>query len=171
MFKKDTTSKLTVDHFTCILYNALCCLNFLESANVIHRDLKPNNILITDECAIVICDFGFARTMPKDHNSTRLDNEIYSEDSDDQKPVVRNSRFERANDTGISRQLTPHVFHRWYRPAEVIMIPGNYSFSSELWSIGCIMAEFLNLISKRPKDPHQTRTLFPGKFCHPMSPR
>lgn len=47
------------------MYNILCSLNFLETANVIHRDLKPGNILITDKCGIQICDFGFARTLPE----------------------------------------------------------------------------------------------------------
>ena len=36
----------------------------MASANVVHRDLKPNNILINDQCQIKICDFGLARTLP-----------------------------------------------------------------------------------------------------------
>ena len=50
-------------HFLTILYNLLCCVNFLHSANIAHRDLKPGNLLIDNECNIKICDFGLARSM------------------------------------------------------------------------------------------------------------
>jgi serine/threonine protein kinase len=35
-------------------------LEFLHHNNIIHRDIKPQNILVTDEDAIKICDFGMA---------------------------------------------------------------------------------------------------------------
>jgi serine/threonine protein kinase len=43
-------------------------MNFLHSANIIHRDLKPSNILINSDCRIKICDFGLARSMPKEQD-------------------------------------------------------------------------------------------------------
>lgn len=46
----------------------LCGINYLHSANIIHRDLKPSNILINSDCRIKICDFGLARSMPKDQD-------------------------------------------------------------------------------------------------------
>jgi serine/threonine protein kinase len=38
------------EHALIILYNILCGLKFLNSADVIHRDLKPQNILVTTDC-------------------------------------------------------------------------------------------------------------------------
>jgi serine/threonine protein kinase len=31
-----------------------------------HRDIKPANILVDGECQVKLCDFGFARSVPKD---------------------------------------------------------------------------------------------------------
>ena len=49
-FKKlfDTVPKteLDEDHIITILYNQLCALSYIHSANVVHRDLKPANFLI-----------------------------------------------------------------------------------------------------------------------------
>ncbi|KAL2812383.1 kinase-like domain-containing protein [Aspergillus granulosus] len=47
-----------VQYFT---YQILRGLKYIHSAGVIHRDLKPGNILINENCDLKICDFGLAR--------------------------------------------------------------------------------------------------------------
>ncbi|KAF7589923.1 MAPK protein hog1 [Aspergillus hancockii] len=44
-----------------LVYQLLRGLKYLHSAGVIHRNLKPSNILINENCDLKICDFGLAR--------------------------------------------------------------------------------------------------------------
>ncbi len=48
-------------HIQFFIYQVLRGLKFLHSANVIHRDLKPRNLLVNSNCDLRICDFGLAR--------------------------------------------------------------------------------------------------------------
>jgi serine/threonine protein kinase len=36
-------------------------MKYIHTANVIHRDLKPGNLLVNADCELKICDFGLAR--------------------------------------------------------------------------------------------------------------
>lgn len=56
-----------------IVYNILCCMNFLHSANIMHRDLKPSNFLITETHHIKICDFGLSRANLSSYNLSQRD--------------------------------------------------------------------------------------------------
>ncbi|EPQ65895.1 Bgt-3401 [Blumeria graminis f. sp. tritici] len=52
---------LTDAHFQSFIYQILCGLKYVHSANVLHRDLKPGNLLVNADCELKICDFGLAR--------------------------------------------------------------------------------------------------------------
>jgi serine/threonine protein kinase len=43
-------------------------------------------------------------------------------------------------------QMTRHVVTRQYRAPEVILCSGNYSQAIDVWSVGCILAELLELL-------------------------
>ncbi|XP_022948704.1 mitogen-activated protein kinase homolog NTF6-like [Cucurbita moschata] len=57
-----SSQALTDDHCQYFLYQLLRGLKYLHSANVLHRDLKPGNLLLNANCDLKICDFGLART-------------------------------------------------------------------------------------------------------------
>ena len=52
---------LTDAHFQSFIYQTLCGLKYIHSANVLHRDLKPGNLLVNADCELKICDFGLSR--------------------------------------------------------------------------------------------------------------
>lgn len=49
------------EHKQYILYQIFNIMNFLHENKIIHRDFKPSNILVSQDCDICLCDFGFAR--------------------------------------------------------------------------------------------------------------
>ncbi|RLV90873.1 Mitogen-activated protein kinase MKC1 [Spathaspora sp. JA1] len=52
---------LTDSHYQSFIYQVLCGLKYIHSADVLHRDLKPGNLLVNADCELKICDFGLAR--------------------------------------------------------------------------------------------------------------
>jgi len=53
-----------------ITYQVLKAVEFCHVHNCIHRDVKPENILITKQNVVKLCDFGFARLLIPNENFT-----------------------------------------------------------------------------------------------------
>ena len=70
----------------------------------------------------------------------------------------------------MSKELTHHVVTRWYRAPEVILMNDFYSYSIDMWSVGCIFAELLSMMEQNFPDAFSRVPLFPGKSCFPLSP-
>ncbi|TBU30640.1 kinase-like protein [Dichomitus squalens] len=52
---------LTNEHVQYFMYQVLRGMKYIHSASVVHRDLKPGNLLVNADCELKICDFGLAR--------------------------------------------------------------------------------------------------------------
>lgn len=52
---------LSSDHIKVFLYQILRGVKYLHSAKIIHRDIKPGNLLVNSNCVLKICDYGLAR--------------------------------------------------------------------------------------------------------------
>ncbi|ABN67680.2 predicted protein, partial [Scheffersomyces stipitis CBS 6054] len=98
-------------HIQSFIYQILTGLKYIHSADVIHRDLKPGNILVTTQGTLKICDFGLARGV--------------------------NPRYFKHR----SSQITNYVATRWYRAPELMLSEKRYTKAVDLWAVGCILAE------------------------------
>ena len=43
-------------------------LKYLHSIGILHRDIKPGNLLVNSNCLLKICDFGLARSEEPDRS-------------------------------------------------------------------------------------------------------
>ena len=50
-------------HKQYILWQSLKALKFMHSAKLLHRDMKPSNLLLNSDCLMKVADFGLARSL------------------------------------------------------------------------------------------------------------
>jgi len=53
-----TTTTLSPEHVKYLMFQLLRAVHFMHAANVLHRDIKPNNVLVNKKCELRVCDFG-----------------------------------------------------------------------------------------------------------------
>ncbi|KAK6590897.1 mitogen-activated kinase 2 [Cryptosporidium xiaoi] len=166
-FKKlfRTPVYLTELHVKTLLYNLLVGLKYIHSAGIYHRDLKPANCLVNQDCGVKICDFGLARTVKPIIESSIKNKKGIGETS-----VKENEEYNQEGERFLKRQLTGHVVTRWYRAPELILLQENYTEAIDMWSVGCIFAELLNMLKENVAYYSDRSPLFPGSSCFPLSP-
>lgn len=98
-------------------------LNHIHNKNIIHRDIKTQNIFITKNGIIKIGDFGVARIFD-------LDKPSGSNDADDN----RDRKMNLMTIIGTPYYMSPELCEN--KP---------YNFKSDVWSLGVILYELLTL--------------------------
>jgi mitogen-activated protein kinase 15 len=57
-------------HKQYIIYQLLKSLYYMHTAELIHRDVKPSNLLLNSDCHVKVCDFGLCRSLSEMATST-----------------------------------------------------------------------------------------------------
>lgn len=103
---------LDSEHYRFFMFQLLHGLDFLHHANVFHRDMKPQNILINEGCELKICDFGLSRMA---YEGQQMDE---------------------------THLWTSYVCTRYYRAPEICGTNFfNYTKSIDIWAIASMFAE------------------------------
>lgn len=163
LMSKDITLEMV--HLATLMYNLLCGLSYIHSAGVYHRDLKPANCLANQDCTVKICDFGLARAVNAPPAVELLPRTPRGEPDQE---VGRPSGPIVAHTERARRTLTDHVVTRFYRAPELILLQRNYTEAIDVWSVGCIWAELLQMLEGTHVEDRCY--LFPGSTAYPMSP-
>jgi len=100
-------------HKRFIIYQLLKAIKYMHSGQVLHRDMKPSNLLLNSECLVKVADFGLARSI----NALK--------------------------DEARQQVLTDYVATRWYRAPEILLGSTTYTKGVDMWSVGCILGELL----------------------------
>jgi len=115
-------------------------VDFLHSHRILHRDLKPQNLLVTQEGRIKIADFGLAKTYDFEMRLTSLVRITYLSICD---VYLRHNYLDNIS---VDKRLcmSQQVVTQWYRAPEVLL-GCSYATPVDIWSIGCIFAELCKL--------------------------
>ena len=111
-----------------------------------------------------VAETGETEYKPRKHSKAEQKEKIIKKTLN--RIILQNANKEDKND----KELTGHISTRWYRPPEIILIEKIYTAATDVWSLGCIFGELLNMLQGNQPDPAQRRALFPGKSCFPLSP-
>ena len=114
-----TQNRLTKSQLQKVMVQILQGIKQLHSIGIIHRNLKPDNILVSENGEVKISDFTQSRmsTIP-----------VGPYTPEDPKERDRSGR---------------EIKRLWYRAPEFLYRTPIYTFETDMWSVGCLFAEMI----------------------------
>ena len=122
-----------------IFHQIVAGLDHIHAYGYFHRDMKPENVLVTTTGY-----FDYATVSPIAPPNAPKEKDVVA--------IIKLADFSLARETkSIPPPYTEYVSTRWYRAPEVLLLSRDYSNPVDMWALGTIMAELVNL-----------QPLFPG---------
>lgn len=110
----------------------------IHGAGYFHRDLKPENVLVTTTGLS-----SYLSCSPSPTGSSSFQKDVVA--------IIKLCDFGLARALESAPPYTEYVSTRWYRAPGVLLLSSTYSSALDMWALGAIMAEVINL-----------QPLFPG---------
>ncbi|KAJ7585699.1 kinase-like domain-containing protein, partial [Mycena floridula] len=110
LIAKDIPTKLA------IINGIALGIQYLHSQNIVHGDIKGNNVLITDSGTAVVTDFGLSTILEHSTGYTTTSLAL----------------------AGAARWLAPELFMNWTRGGT-----NSRSFETDIWALSCTVYELL----------------------------
>jgi serine/threonine protein kinase len=107
-----------------LLFQVLRALHAMHSADLYHWDLRPENVLLSEDCDVILRGLGLAGSVASRHHAGQLPAEI----------------------------STAPVRNQWYHPPELLMHEEEgrvvtWAHAIDIWGAACV---FLELVLGRP---------------------
>src|SRR5579863_5994007 len=141
-------SKISFDDAINLTIQLLEALQYAHSQGIIHRDIKPGNIIVTDDRVLKVMDFGLARRMTDVSNLTQS-GEIVGTIA-----YLPPERF-----LGKSGDNTSDLYSVGVLLYE--LLTGRLPFTHES---GDLVAVMFSHVNDRPKPPRQLNPLIPASL-------
>ncbi|EPQ60631.1 protein kinase, partial [Gloeophyllum trabeum ATCC 11539] len=124
-------------------------LHHIHASGYFHRDMKPENLLVTTTGL-----YDYTPVSPVAPPNAPMEKDVVV--------IVKLADFGLARETKSKPPYTEYVSTRWYRAPEVLLRSRDYSNPVDMWALGTIMAELVNL---RPLFPGQGEIDQVGRIC------
>ena len=59
LFEYMNKQNMSLDQILSYFYQIVSAINYLHKKNILHRNIKPENVLIENDKKVKLCDFGF----------------------------------------------------------------------------------------------------------------
>ena len=109
---KDKSLILSMADIKAYMKMLLTALDVCHRSWIVHRDVKPNNLLVSSSGEVKLSDFGLSRLIGSPERGTG----------------------------GQRRPYTNQVFARWYRSPELLYGSSLYGFACDIWAAGQILS-------------------------------
>ena len=171
-------------HVQALMYNMLVAMKYIHSASVIHGKLKPDSILINEDCTLRLRDFGQAKCLKqakdvhieeeKSHNEDSGNTPYCTFDAENDPSLSSESNIESGVGTPVTEKskliqpLKPKKvmsesrarLAMSYEAPETLFSDLDQTPAVDIWSLGCILAEMLGMIIENAPNSTDRSPLF-----------